>query len=220
MKNGKTFKGEFKNNAICGFVEYINKQGIIHHGYMEKFKFKNKEAMIIKSSKCNFEGIMEFSGEKLMGFGKIKYRNGNYYEGETIECTENGWGILYRADNFTIKGERKNNALSGYCEILCSDRSKYFGWFEDNKKNGIGINITCSGVYSIGKYINDYKHGGCLVCEKGVPKFELWQHGFLTKQIEKKEQIYNYTNLVYPEYKYLCKANNKLLYELLSKRED
>jgi hypothetical protein len=216
---GKTFKGEFKNNTIDGFVEYTNKNGVTHYGVMKNFKFVNKEAMIIDHPKYEFEGIMEFNvqSQKLCGLAKIKYKNGNCYEGETIENCEHGWGITKRNDQHIIQGEKSDNKYNGYCEIQYPNGTIYFGWWSNSKQNGLGITISAKGEYTIGKYLEDIKNGGFLTCCNGATKFELYHFGFLSKTIEQKDVILNYTNLVYPEYRWLCKTNNKVLAEMLCK---
>jgi hypothetical protein len=220
QSTSKQFYGEFKNNNIDGFVEYKNKQGLVHHGYMKNHKFVNKEAMtIISPNRYHFSGIMEFDPEsnKLTGIATIKYSNGSIYQGETIESMENGWGILKRQDNFIFKGQKINCKYNGYCEIIYPDKSRYFGNFLENKRNGLGISFTPEGNYSIGQYLDDVKDGGFIQLNKQQNiKFELYLFGIITKTLEKMEHISNYTSMVYPEYCYLSKINHNYLLEMLS----
>jgi hypothetical protein len=217
---GKQFYGEFVNNQIDGFVEYTNKQGLTHHGYMKNHKFVNKEAMRISfKEKYQFEGIMEFDAEtnKLNGIATIRYQNGNIYQGETIESCENGWGILKRSDGYTFNGIKVDNKFNGYCEIEYPDKSMYFGQFHDNKRNGLGICLSNEGLYCIGEFKNDLKDGAFLTINKeNSVKFELHLLGFMTKTIDKKEYMESYTHMVYPEFEYLTKINHQYLTQKLS----
>jgi hypothetical protein len=179
--------------------------------------------MTIKTPyKCDFEGIMEYNSQinRLVGIATIKYTNGNIYEGETQENSESGWGIFKRHDNYIFKGEKKDNKFNGYCEIYYPDNSKYFGWFVNNKREGLGISITNDSVYCMGRYTDDVKNGGCILCTKTCLKFELWLYGFMVKSIEKKEGIISYISKVYPEYQYLYKTDNKYLAQLLWNIQD
>jgi hypothetical protein len=215
--SGKTFHAEFINNQIEGFVEYSNRQGITHYGYMKNHKFLNNSPMaIINPSKYEFQGIMQFDpvNNKLAGLATINYSNGNIYQGETVESCEDGWGILKRKDNFIFKGQKRSGKFNGYCEIYYPDKSKHYGYFSENKREGLGISISHEGVYCICKYQNDFKEGGCLICCKNNTKMELYHSGFMVKTIE-KDQILNYTTIVYPEYNFLCQVNNQKLAEIL-----
>jgi hypothetical protein len=219
----KTFQGEFNNNQIEGFVEYINKNGVAHQGIMRNLKFSNGEVMIIHHPLYELKGVMEFnmSINKLSGIASIQYQNGNYYEGETIETLEYGCGITYKSDDTIVRRLKKDDKkLDSYCEIDYPNGDRFFGWFENNKRQGVGISMNKEGIYTIGKYIDDYKDGGFLTCCKGEAKLDIHNLGFLSKTIEKKENIIYYLNLVYPEYKWLCKANNKLLHELINKKTE
>jgi hypothetical protein len=216
--SGKIFQGEFINNQIDGYVEYINKNGVTHQGYMKNQKFLNNEVMTIYHPKYELIGIMEFNTtlNKLTGVGAIKYKNGTFYEGETLESHEHGWGITKNPDNTVIRGLKEDNNFNSYCEIIYPNNDKYFGWFLKNKRHGLGIMIQKDGTYTLGKHSDDFKDGGFISLCKGEAKFELHLFGFLTKSIEKKENIISYLNLVYPEHKWLIKTNNKMLYEILA----
>ena len=215
--SGKIFQGEFINNQIDGYVEYISKNGVTHQGYMKNQNFLNNEVMTIYHPKYELTGVMEFNTtlNKLTGVGAIKYNNGTFYEGETLESHEHGWGITKNTDNTVIRGFKEDNNFNSYCEIIYPNNDKYFGWFLKNKRHGVGVMIQKDGTYTLGKHTEDFKDGGFISLCKGEAKFELHLFGFLTKSIEKKENIISYLNLVYPEHKWLIKTNNKMLYEIL-----
>lgn len=197
----KIFNGEFKNNTLDGFVEYINKSGVKHYGYMRNFKFINNETMIIKHPKYEYRGTIEFDyqNNQLLGLGQIKYANGSFYEGETLENCENGWGVLKRNDKFIFSGHKKDNKYNGYGEIYYPNGSKFFGWFLNNKRDGPGICMTKEGS-CLCNYNDDVKNGGCFIVKKDSYSFELWLYGFIVKTLDKKEIIQNYVKNIYPEH--------------------
>jgi hypothetical protein len=221
-REAKTFSGEFRANSIDGFVEYTNKNGVTHQGVMRNQKFVNKEAMIIYHPKYELQGIIEFNAQinKLIGIATIKYSNGTVYEGETLENNEFGWGITKRQDNFLIRGQKNGNDFNSYCEIEYPDGSKYFGWFLNNKREGVGITLSNDGVYSIGRYTEDNKNGGFLSCCRGEAKFDIFLYGFHSKTVDGKEQVINYINLVYPEFKWLWRTNNQNLAQMICEAKE
>lgn len=219
--NGKIIVGEYINNSADGFCQYTNSRGSTHLGYMRQSKFLNNEPLIIENSKSRIEGISNLKNGRLRGVGKISYRNGNHYEGEIYNYVEHGWGILTRNDRYIFKGQKRFEGYEGYCEIYYPDRSKYFGWFSKNLREGLGISLSKEGMYSIGKYQGDIKEGGMFTCNKTVCMLELYLQGFLCKVIHKRENIITYIDKVYPEYRYLYKSNNKYLcYTILMDKQD
>jgi hypothetical protein len=184
---------------------------------MKNQKFLNKEVMIIKHPQYELNGVMDYntSNCKLTGLGSIKYRNGITYEGETLESYEHGWGITKNPDGTIVQGLKEENTYNSYCEVFYANKEMFFGWFQNNKKHGKGVSINNDGTYILGNYFQDLKDGGFIQLSKGEAKFELHLFGFLTKTVEKKENIISYLNLVYPEYLWLVKTNNKMLYEKL-----
>jgi hypothetical protein len=218
---GKIFQGEFKENNVEGYVEYISKNGIIHQGKMKNQKFVNQELMIIHHPGFYLAGVMTFNLVlgKLTGLAKINYKNGGVYEGEIIENSECGWGITRNPDRSILRGYKTDGLPNGYCELDSPNGDRFFGHFINGKKQGLAISYT-SGNYTMGKYLDDYKDGGFLCCMKGEVKFELFLAGFLIKTIEKKQDVINYINLCYPEYRWLYLANNKYLYEMINRKKD
>jgi hypothetical protein len=215
MKNGKTFSGEFSDNSIDGFVEYINNQGVVHYGIMRGYKFIPNEPLVMKNSKCRFQGKMKYNDGKLGGIGTFNYANGSKYEGEICDYSECGLGILYRHDGYIFKGENRERVFSGFCEVIHPDKSLHFGNYKNNIKEGLMISISADGVYSVGLYQDDVKNGGFLSISKESKKFEIWLFGFSVKVVEKKENIIGYVNTVYPEYKYLLKLKNTCICNVL-----
>lgn len=207
LKDGKIFKGIFFKNTVDGFVEYTN-NNIIHLGVMKDYKFVSGEAIVIRSKHTYFEGVMTLIGNKLCGLGKQNYSNKNYYEGEVEEYNECGWGMLKRADNFIFKGEKKNKGYNGYCEIYYPDTNRFYGYFTNNKRNGLGVSlIKKKSAISVGNYIDDVKDGGHLTVSDDLVQFELWIKGFRSKTIINMENIQKYVSVIYPEYQWLLSVN-------------
>jgi hypothetical protein len=214
LNNGKTFSGEFVNNSVDGFVEYINNQGVMHHGLMRGCRFIPGEPLIMKNSKCIFQGKMKYSDGKLNGVGTFNYSNGGKYEGEICDYAENGLGIFYKPDGYIFKGYNKERVFNGLCEVTSPDKALHFAYYKNNVKNGLSITISPEGIYSVGIYSDDTINGGSLILAKECTKFEIWLYGFCVKTIEKKENIINYVNTVYPEYKYLLRIKNSTIWNI------
>lgn len=219
--NGKIFKGEFRENNIDGYVEYISKNGVTHQGKMKNLKFLNDEPLIINNPRYELSGIMTFDStlSKLVGIAKINYKNGSVYEGEIVESIECGWGITINPDNTMLKGFKSNGVPNGYCEVYYANGDRLCGHFENGKRQGLAISFS-NGNYSFGNYKDDYKDGAFISCCQGIAKFQLFLYGFPTKIVEKKEDIINYINLCYPEYRWLYRINFKLLFEIFSNKKE
>jgi len=155
-----------------GYTEYFNKCGFSHYGYMKNFKFVDDQPAVIKCDAYEFSGVIKMDplARKLTGLSKIKYKNGDIYEGETIDVMKNGFGLLQK---------KSNNE---------EQMKLFYGKFTNNKKDGLGISLKEDGTYTIGKFIDDEKEGGFLSCLKGQAKFDLYHSGFLSKTETEKEK--------------------------------
>jgi hypothetical protein len=218
---GKIFQGEFKENNVDGYVEYISKNGVIHRGIMKNQKFVNNELMVIHHPRFELSGVMNYDATlgKLIGLAKIYYKNGVIYEGEIVENCECGWGFTKNPDRSLFKGFKTEGVPNGYCEQDSPNGDRFFGHYRNGRKEGLCISYS-NGIYSLGKYMDDFKDGGFLCCDRGEIKFELFLGGFRIKTIEKKEDVINYINLCYPEYRWLYLANNKYLYDMILAKKD
>jgi len=197
-RNGRIYFTEFKNNQQDGFSEYYNnKNGLTHNSYMKDYKFIKEEAIIITSSEYTLSGIFTITNKSLTGLAKINYRNGDIYEGETMNTMKHGHGLLL-----------KNISEGCYCKCFCR--------YENNKKDGLCVALRNDGEYTIGRYAKDEKEGGFLTCMRGQARFNLFICGFIAKTEYNKEKILNYISLAYPEYKWLFKIDNKSLALLLN----
>jgi hypothetical protein len=216
-KNGKQYSGEYSENSINGFVEYVNGQGVIHHGLMRGCRFVPSEPVIIKNSQCEFKGLLKYKDGKLTGVGTFNYSNGSRYEGEVCDYSECGLGIYYRNDGYVFKGQNRERSFSGFCEVQCTDGSLAYGELRNNIRNGLCITISPEGgCYSVGNYTDDIRNGGFISITRESTKFEIWFFGFCGHTVGKKENIVVYVNTVYPEFKYLLKIKNNTIWALLT----
>jgi hypothetical protein len=216
-KNGKQFSGEYIDNSIYGFVEYVNRQGVIHHGLMQGCKFIPSEPIEIHNSDKVFQGLLKYKEGKLSGVGTFTYSNNELYEGEVLDYVECGLGIYYLNDGSVYKGNNKDRLFNGMCEIQYPDGTINYGDYKDNSRNGLCFTIPPDGSYLIGIYSDDTRHGGFITISRECTMFELWYFGFCGLTIEKKENIIAYVNMVYPEYKHLLKLKNNSIWSILTK---
>ena len=88
-----------------------------------------------------YEGEGTLLTKKRHGKGKMKYANGEIYEGEWRDDVCCGQGELYKPQGYgrayTYKGEWRDNKLNGE-GVFTDPYTSYVGKFVDGKYNGIG----------------------------------------------------------------------------------
>lgn len=90
-----------------------------------------------------YEGQWKY--DKLNGYGRYKWSDGDVYEGNFLNGKKHGKGTYKWTEGDVYKGEHKNDKESGYGELTWEDGSYYKGKWKNGKTNGYGT------------YVNKYK---------------------------------------------------------------
>ncbi len=107
------------------------------------------------------------------GFGKMKYENGNVYEGEWKDGKRHGKGEIILVNGGSYEGEWKDDKRNGQGKMLYKDGSSYEGEWKDDKLEGFGTVIWANGRKYVGNLINGQKHGkGTTYNEDGTIDYE------------------------------------------------
>ena len=182
LKHGKGILYDF----IAGKKqEAIYKEGKIEQIISSTDLNENSDQTTSTTAKNNC-----ISGDCQNGFGKVKYDNGDVYEGEFTNRTPNGEGHFKWANGDSYKGSFQNGVIEGY-GIIKSKEVTYTGYLKNNfphgegtkvlltgrivkgsfqggKLNGKGINTFANGDNSEGNYVDDSLEGfGSYVWSNG-----------------------------------------------------
>ena len=138
------------------------------------------------------------------GIGRMKFKNGNTYEGRFSFGVIDGEGLLYAKDKtvvmkgiweqgnlsghvtiyennkLTYDGSYENNLRSGY-GLYRQHRTEYRGYFFNDEYHGYGVLKSRDGTYS-GHFRNGKKHG-TGTCSKFTGKYD--KYGIRIYQIQK-----------------------------------
>ena len=156
--------------------------------------------IIRRNSNINIETLYYNNGDYYIGetlqksrngFGTYYYKNGNKYEGYWLDNLKHGKGTFFYYTGEMYEGYYVNNKKDGYGEYFYKNGDRYQGEFKENKRNGKGTLYLNNGCKYIGKFKNDEKDGkGEFTNKKGEIKYEK----YINKKI--KEIIDTKSNLV------------------------
>lgn len=174
-----TYLGEFFQDEISGFGQYLLKDGSTIRGeFLEarlqrfgEIKFRNPQLIIQgmfdqgkKHGYCKLVGQnFQFSGyfehDVREGMGILK-ENGDVYQGKFENGVKHGFGeIKYRCQDKKFVGEMKNNLKQGIGRQSVKSRGEvYVGGFKNGKKSGFG-KLTKGEELYIGGFSNGLKNG-------------------------------------------------------------
>ena len=181
-KNGVKQKGYWKDGAMYGWGEEIDKQGNISIGPFynndgitgkgERFTLKKKNLYkgdFIKGEKSGMgeedsnEGkfVGCFYKNKKNGKGKMIYKmSGDIYEGDYKDDLFNGNGnYIWKATGQEYKGEYKNGLMNGKGLFEWSEGEFYRGNFVNGKMEGDGELHMGNGRIFIGPFTNGRPNG-------------------------------------------------------------
>ena len=154
-KDKSKLKGNFTNNKINGFAEFMDHESLFSgyykdnspqgYGIYEKNNVKTEGETWIKN---NLNGI----GIQFLGYN-------DFYLGDFFQTSKFGIGIYHWNDGTICLGEWKEDKMNGYGEIQYSNNNSYIGEFKDNMMDGWGEFLWNDGKYYCGQYKENLKHG-------------------------------------------------------------
>lgn len=154
------------------------------------------------------------------GFGTYYYYNGDKYEGMWKNNKKHGTGSLYYKDGNLFIGMWNLSEKEGIGALYSKNGEKYYGEFKAGKKSGKGFLYSNNDKTKYrGYFLDNKKHGPGVIeyLERNKSAIETWDNGVLIKhEIKKLEnnelkfdlQINN--NLSSPE-EIFIQTNNTLL---------
>ena len=138
---------------------------------------------IMKTNTMTYDGNWKMGN--IHGEGKIKWENGNVFEGEFKENHMNGNGYMIWYDLFEKyigqwKDDKQNgNGIHIWYELpgeLKEMRNRYVGQWKDGARNGYGVFFYSNGARYEGEWKNNLKNGfGIMLYEDGkkyIGRFE------------------------------------------------
>ena len=160
--------------------------------------------IIRRNSNINIETLYYNNGDYYIGetlqksrngYGTYYYKNGNKYEGYWLDNLKHGKGTFFYNTGEMYEGYFVNNKKDGYGEYFYKNGDRYQGEFKENKRNGKGTLYLNNGCKYIGKFKNDEKDGkGEFTNKKGEIQYEQWENGKLLMK-NNKEIIEEKTNM-------------------------
>ena len=152
--------------------------------------------IIRRNSNINIETLYYNNGDYYIGetlqksrngFGTYYYKNGNKYEGYWLDNLKHGKGTFFYYTGEMYEGYYVNNKKDGYGEYFYKNGDRYKGEFKENKRNGKGILYLNNGCKFKGKFKNDEKDGmGEFINKKGEIQYEQWENGKLLMKNNKE----------------------------------
>ncbi|CDW71207.1 camk family protein kinase [Stylonychia lemnae] len=106
--------------------------------------------------------IGEWRDDKINGFGKYAWNNGDYYEGQFLNEALNGLGFY--------------NYASG---------NKFYGQWMNNQRSGLGVYTFKDGDIELGQFCNNFEHGIQMLLSKNGSEIQIrkYQMGKLKKNM-------------------------------------
>lgn len=171
------YSGEWEAGLFHGKGTLYKEDGTIKSGKWENGKLIQT---IVDSelSQGHYKGYVKKTYPD--GFGIMKYKNGNKYQGSWKEGHYHGLGLLcqdrdsilgywekgkligntlYKTDDFIYDGGVIDNVPTGIGKLVSSDGSSYSGTWVDGKRNGIGDMLFTNGDTYFGEWENNEFHG-------------------------------------------------------------
>ena len=152
--------------------------------------------IIRRNSNINIETLYYNNGDYYIGetlqksrngFGTYYYKNGNKYEGYWLDNLKHGKGTFFYYTGEMYEGYYVNNKKDGYGEYFYKNGDSYKGEFKENKRNGKGVLYLNNGCKFKGKFKNDEKDGmGEFINKKGEIQYEQWENGKLLMKNNKE----------------------------------
>ena len=226
------YEGEFKDDGAHGYGIYKQSTDTNYEGYWVN---DSQDEIGIEKWKDGSEYRGEYKIGKKHGIGTYNWIDGSKYEGEWIDNCLEGYGIYYFPNNRIYLGHWKNNMKSGYGEFICSDK-KFFGYYEEDKKNGFGVYFWKNMKKAFMGFFKDGKQSGFgKFMTPTKKKYGIWGDNNLIVWIKEEEEadkyllengLENYTNMFHytlDDIATFCMNNEqgeKLLEEYIKNKSD
>jgi len=125
---------------------------------------KKAEGVTVEKKKVKYSNGDEYEGDFVdgirCGYGVYRYASGNYYEGEWENDKFSGHGVYhFVSSGERYEGEWKAGQYSGYGEFYFKSGTVYKGYWSKDKKNGKGVMLFASGERYEGIFKDD-KYSG------------------------------------------------------------
>ena len=201
FSNGSTYRGSVLNGLRDGKGIFESIDGIIYDGEWKK-GLKHGKGKII-------QGNMEMEGEwkegEICGKCRIKWKSGNYFEGELMNNKLNGNGYMVWTDkNEKYTGRWKDNLQNGigihiwYDNKLSNNkffRDRYVGEWKEGKRDGYGKFFYSNGSIYEGYWKNDKKEGfGILFFQDRTKISGAFKNDILVNNLQNKNVNINTNN--------------------------
>ena len=115
-----------------------------------------------------YEGAVSSDG-LFNGYGKLKFFNGDFYEGSFLNGYRSGTGMYQYSNGDTYEGSFKNGCKDGKGVYHYKDSGAvYQGSYVNDRRHGNGIYSYPNGGKFIGEYINGKKTAGGIYIHRPV----------------------------------------------------
>ena len=146
------YRGDFGgNNKLEGFGEEITATDFYKGQFYDSYRIGIGQSQSMANNSTYFG---DWSYDQKNGFGQELYSNQDSYEGQYKNNNKNGIGsYIHKDSNLRYTGNFKDNKRHGHGKLE-SDSYFYYGKFERDKPNGLGMlkNDT-------GSYFGEFKDG-------------------------------------------------------------
>lgn len=139
--NGQRYEGSWKEGQKNGYGEEVREDDSFYKGEFKRNKREGDGTLIFRG----FEYIGEFENDTAHGHGRLKYPDGNSYEGSFFYGFPHGIGTY--SDVLGVEfysGEVKNGIISGN-GVSTFEQYRYIGEHKNGYPFGVGIAIWKQG---------------------------------------------------------------------------
>lgn len=124
----------------------------------------------------------EYEGETMNGLkhgkGRYIWRNGNKYEGQWFQDKRHGYGTLCYKNGDKYIGNWKNDKKDGRGVMYIADGTQYAGEWKDNKITGKGTFTWPNGDKYVGELLDGFSDGeGTYYWHSGTKYIGSWKQG-------------------------------------------
>jgi hypothetical protein len=148
--NGQFKVDVLKNNKLISTIEGTggySKEGVLLSKIKQQYFDDNSKIV-------SFEGIKTSANNKEVRKGILIFKNGNKFNGESINGKPEGTGLLTNENGYKYEGDFKDGEQTGKATIVFTDGTKYIGDVLKGKPHGDGTLTHPSGKSMTTKFIN------------------------------------------------------------------